>query len=67
MYTINTKTCVHSELNFLNIPYQGTGRAKRNNNYFSSYITVLHCLFIISFFGLPTELVMSPVPVISLC
>lgn len=46
MYTINTKTCVHNELNFLNIPYQGTGKAKRNNNYFSSYITVFHCLFI---------------------
>ena len=47
MYTINTKICVHSELkNFLNIPYQGTGKAKRNNNYFSSYITVFHCLFV---------------------
>ena len=37
MYTINTKTCVHNELNFLNIPYQGTGKAKRNNNYFRTF------------------------------
>ena len=67
--TMNTTTCVHSELkNLLYTPYQGIGKAKRNNSYYTKqFHSGLSLSIHISLFGLAIELVMSPIPVITFC